>query len=133
LNSLLINPPNAGEYAILEDDSDETKSLYKLMFVLREGEELRLLRIVNFDRYTLDITRQRTFDAAGQVTSETKYADWTKHGDVRFPATIDMARPQDGYELQLNVTEFILNPADLTDEKFVLEPPANVQVRQLAR
>ncbi len=133
LNSLLISPPGAGEYAILEDDSDETKSLYKLIFVLREGEELRLLRIVNFDRYTLDITRQRTFDAAGQVTSETKYADWTKHGDVRFPGTIDMARPQDGYALQLNVTEFVLNPADLTDEKFVLEPPANVQVRELAK
>ncbi len=133
LNSLLINPPAPGEFAMLEDDSDETKALYKLIFVLREGDELRLLRSVYFDRYTLDIIRQRTFDAAGHVASETKYADWTQRGEVRFPNTIDMARPQDGYALQLNVTEFTPNPADLTDEKFVLEPPANVQIRELPK
>ena len=133
LNSLLINPASPGEAAILEDDTDETMAVYKLIFVERDGEELRLLRSVYFDRYTLDIARQRTFDSIGNVTSETRYSDWEPRGSVRFPGTIDMARPKDGYALQMKVTGFEFNPAELTGEKFVLNPPANAQIRELQR
>ncbi len=69
----------------------------------------------------------------GHVTSETKYSGWAAHGDVRFPTMIDMERPQDGYELQLSVTDFKLNPPDMTDEKFVLNPPPNAQIRTIAK
>jgi hypothetical protein len=133
LNSLLINPPAPGEAAILEDDSDETKAMYDLIFVERDGADLRLVRSVYFDRFTLDIVRQRTFDKAGHVSSETKYGNWEVHEKVRFPATIDMARPQDGYSLQLTVTEFKLNSPDVTDEKFVLNPPPNAEIRILTK
>ncbi len=133
LNALLINPPVTGEAAILEDVSDETRAIYKLIFILRDGDDLHLLRSVYFDRYTLDISAQRTFDKAGHVTSETKYNGWTAYGAVRFPHVIDMTRPQDGYELVLTVTDFKLNPADLTDEKFVLTPPPNAEIRSLSK
>jgi len=133
LNSLLINPAGLTEYAILEDDSDETKASYELLFVQHDGDDLRIRRSVYFDRYTLDVSRQRTFDEFGHVISETKYAAWTDHGAVRFPSTISMARPQDGYALQLNITDFLLNPPDVTDEKFALNPPPNAQVRTLTR
>ncbi len=133
LSSLLIDPPRVGETAILEDVSDETRSVYKLIFIKREGDDLHLLRSVYFDRYTLDISRQRTFDAAGHVLSETRYSNWRSYGDVRFPGMIDIERPQDGYELQLTVTEFKLNPADLGDEKFVLNPPPNAQIRNISK
>ncbi len=133
LNALLINPPATGEVAILEDVSDETRAIYKLIFILRDGDDLHLLRSVYFDRYTLDISAQRTFDKAGHVTSETKYSGWTAYGAVRFPHVIDMTRPQDGYELVLTVTDFKLNPADLTDEKFVLTPPPNAEIRSLSK
>jgi Domain of unknown function (DUF4292) len=133
LNSLLINPAGPSESTIMVDDSDETMAMYNLMFVKSDGDELRLLRAVYFDRYTLDISRQRTFDTSGQVASETKYADWTAHGAVRFPSSIDMARPKDGYELRLKITDFLLNPPEITDEKFVLNPPANAQVQTLSR
>jgi hypothetical protein len=131
LTSLLINPPAPGEYALLEDVSDESRAVYKLIFLERDGEEIRELRSVYFDRFTLDIIRQRTFDAASHVTSETKYNNWTEEGGVRFPLSIDMERPLDGYALQLQVTEFKLNPPDLTDEKFVLNPPPNAEIRRL--
>ncbi len=133
MNALLINPPMQGELAILEDVSDETISIYKLIFVVRDGGDLRLVRSVYFDRYTLDISRQRTFDSAGHATSETKYSGWQMYGGVRFPAVIDMARPQDGYSLLLNVTEFKANPPEITDEKFVLNPPPNAEIRKLTK
>lgn len=131
LSALLIDPPRPGETAILEDVSDETRSVYKLIFIKREGDDLHLLRSVYFDRYTLDISRQRTFDLDGHVVSETKYSGWQNYGKVRFPSLIDMARPQDGYELQLAITDFKLNPPDMSDEKFVLNPPDNTQIRTL--
>ena len=131
LSALLIDPPRPGETAILEDVSDETRSVYKLIFIKREGDDLHLLRSVYFDRYTLDISRQRTFDIAGHVVSETKYSGWQNYGDVRFPSMIDMARPQDGYELLLSITEFKLNPPDMSDEKFILNPPDNAQIRTI--
>ena len=131
LNALLISPPKPSEVPILEDASDETMSVYKLIFVERDGDDLRLVRSIYFDRYSLDISRQRTFDNAGHVASETKYSGWATHESARFPTLIDMARPQDGYELQLTVTDFKLNPPDITDEKFVLNPPPNAQVRML--
>ncbi len=131
LTSLLINPPSPGEYALLEDVSDESRAVYKLIFLEREGDEIHELRSVYFDRFTLDIIRQRTFDADSHVTSETKYSNWTEEGGVRFPLNIDVERPLDGYALQLQITEFKLNPTDLTDEKFALSPPPNAQVRVL--
>jgi hypothetical protein len=133
LTSLLINPPAPGEYALLEDVSDESRAVYKLIFLERDGDEIRELRSVYFDRFTLDISRQRTFDRSSHVTSETKYSNWSAQGGVRFPLSIDMERPLDGYALQLQVTEFKLNPADLTDEKFVLNPPPNAEIRRLPR
>jgi hypothetical protein len=109
--------------------SDESRAVYKLIFLERDGDDIRELRSVYFDRFTLDIIRQRTFDGDSHVTSETKYSNWTDEGGVRFPLKIDMERPLDGYALQLEVTEFKLNPPDLTDEKFVLTPPPNAQIR----
>ena len=133
LNSLLINPLAPGELAILEDDSDETKAIYKLIFVRRDGDDLRIVRTVYFDRYKLDVSRQRTFDDLGYVASETKYGDWQNFGPARFPKSIDMERPKDGYELGLTVTDFKLNPSDVTPQKFVLNPPPNAQIRTLTK
>lgn len=132
LNSLIIDPAQPDEAVILEDDSDETMATYELMFLLRDHDELRIRRSIYFDRYTLDIIRQRTFDAAGHVSSETKYSNWEMHNSARFPSVIDMARPQDGYALQMTVTEFKLNPPDVTDDKFVLDPPPNAQIKNLS-
>jgi hypothetical protein len=134
LNSLLINPPRAGELTMLEDVSDETKAEYKIIFVQRAGDDLRLLRSVYFDRYTLDVIRQRTFDSDGHVVSETNYSGWTGYGDdIKFPTMIDMARPKDGYELRLSVLDFKANPPDVTDEKFVLNPPPDAQIRTISK
>ena len=129
LNSLLIKPPRAGELAILEDDSDETKAIYKLIFVRPSGDDLRVVRTVYFDRYTLDVSRQRTFDETNHVESETKYSGWQTYGAVRFSTSIDMERPKDGYELVLDVTEFKLNPPDITAEKFVLNPSRTLRLK----
>jgi outer membrane lipoprotein-sorting protein len=86
---------------------------------------------VYFNRYTLQITRQKTFDAAGYIVSDTTYSNWKNYGGVPCPATIDIQRPQDGYELVLTVMDLKMNSPDITDQKFVLEKPPNAQVKVL--
>jgi outer membrane lipoprotein-sorting protein len=131
LTALLIKPPEPTELTILEDDTDETRATYILMVIERDGDQLKLLRNVYFDRYTLNISRQKTFDLDGYIASDTKYSDWKNFGGTRFPATIDIERPKDGYEVVLTVTDLKLNTAEVTPEKFVLNPPPNAKVRSL--
>jgi hypothetical protein len=133
LQSLLMRPPEVGpDMSILEDNTDESQAIYVVLLVgYDKGRALRALRNVYFDRYTLQISRQRTFDSEGNTVSDTKYANWKIFNGVPFPALIDIQRPQDGYELGLVVTELKLNDQGVTDEKFVLEQPPGAHVKVL--
>jgi hypothetical protein len=130
-NALLIEPPDAALATLLEDDTNETKAVYIVFCIRREGDDLRLLRNIYFDRYTLDIARQKTFDVSGNIISDTRYSNWKDFGGIRFPATIDLQRPLDGYELLLTVLGCKLNTPDATEDKFVLTPTPNQEVRVL--
>jgi hypothetical protein len=129
--ALLINPPDPDEVTLIEDDTDETKSVYILMFIQHNGDTYTPVRNLYFDRLTLAIVRQKTFDAAGYITSQTRYTDWQTYSGVPFPGTIDIQRPQDGYELILKVTEMKMNPPELSADKFTLTQPPNAQVKVL--
>jgi hypothetical protein len=116
---------------LLEDDTDETKAVYILLIVRQEQGELRLIRSIFFDRYSLDITRQKTFTPEGGIVSETKYADWKPYETVSFPSTITIRRPVDGYEVIMDVVEMHVNPGDMTADKFVLTQPPGSQLQRL--
>jgi len=131
LNALIIAPPNPDDLTMVEDDTDETKATYILFMVRREGENLHLERAVYFDRHTLVIGRQKTFDAKGDTVSETKYSDWKQYGDIFFPSLIQIRRPQDGYEVTMTVIDMKINTADVTEDKFVLEQPAGSTLERL--
>jgi hypothetical protein len=102
-----------------------------LLIVRRDQEQLRLVRSIYFDRYTLQIARQKTFDEAGIVVGDTRYSDWKDFGGVSFPAEIDIQRPLDGYEVSLSVVEMKINGEALTPDKFVLNQPPGSQLQQL--
>jgi hypothetical protein len=129
--SLLIDPPDPGEITMLEDDTDETKSVYILMIVHHDGDVYWLARNLYFDRHTLAIIRQKTFNPAGATTSQTKYGDWQTFSGVPFPTSIDIQRPLDGYELVLKVTDMKMNSGEVTADKFVLPQPPNAQLKVL--
>jgi hypothetical protein len=131
LNALLIRPPAPEDQVIFLDDSNETKAVYILEFVRSDTEGLHLQRNVYFDRHTLQISRQKTFDPEGYIISDTTYADWRVFSGIRFPSAIDVQRPQDGYEVQLAVTEMKMNDGAVTDQKFVLNPPSGAQIKEI--
>jgi hypothetical protein len=132
LTALMIYPPDpATEVALLEDDTSDSKAVYILLIVRRNQDQLWLARNIYFDRYTLAITRQKTFDPSGSIVSETTYSDWKSYGGASFPSEIDIRRPQENYEVQLSVVNLSVNAADVTPEKFVLNQPADAELKQL--
>ena len=131
LTSLLINPPGPTDITLLEDDTDETKSVYILMFIRHVGDSYIPIRNLYFDRQTLAISRQKTFDAEGYIISQTRYSEWQTYSGISFPSTIDIHRPQDGYELVLRVTDMKMNSAEVMSDKFELPQPPNAQLKIL--
>jgi outer membrane lipoprotein-sorting protein len=132
LNSLVVVPPNPQyEISVLQDDTDESKAVYIMTVLHREGEQIALDRNIYFDRRTLQINRQKTFNANGEILGETRYEDWKSYGNTRFPASIDIRRPQDGYEVTMDVSDLRSNDKSITAEKFNLVQPPNAQVREI--
>ncbi len=130
LVSLLVLPPGDNDLTVLEDDTDEMHAQYELLIINRDAGQPFLTRSIYFDRYTLQIARQRTFDSGGEIVSDTRYADWKAFGSQLYPSTVDINRPPEGYSLQLSVEELKVNP-ELTPDQFMLTPPADVEVRRL--
>ena len=134
LNSLLIYPPDPKtDVALVEDDINDTRPIYVVLIIRREHDQLKLVRSISFDRYTLQIVRQRSFDEAGHTLSDAKYSEWKNYGDTPFPSSIDIQRPQDGYEVSLSVMALKINTPDVTPEKFVLNQPPGTQLQQVSQ
>jgi hypothetical protein len=131
LQSMIIAPPGPGELTALEDDTDETKAVYIVLILRQEPGGVHLVRSVFFNRYTLEIARQKTFDAQGAIVSETRYSDWKPFGGVSFPSVIVIRRPLDGYEVTMDVLDLKVNTPEVTAEKFVLEQPAGSHLTRL--
>ena len=64
--------------------------------------------------------------------SDATYSDWHDYDGVPFPTAIDIKRPQDRYEVRLDVRTMKMNATDVTPEKFKLDPPEGAHVEQLA-
>jgi len=134
LNSLLIYPPDPKtDVALVEDDINDARPVYVVLIIRREQDQLKLVRSISFDRYTLQIVRQRSFDGAGHTLSDAKYSNWKNYGDIPFPTSIDIQRPEDGYEVSLSVVALKINTPDVTAEKFVLNQPPGTQLQQVSQ
>src|SRR5262249_36213988 len=96
-----------------------------------QQSQLKLARAVFFDRYSLEIARQKTFDDSGGIISETRYSDWKDFEGVRFPSAISIRRPKDGYELAITIVSAKFNQPDMTAQRFVLEQPPGAKVMEI--
>jgi hypothetical protein len=130
LTSLIIRPPADPAHTVMVDNTDETRAEYALLMMHDDNGKLVLSRVVYFDRYTLHITRQRTYDNTGGIVSDTRYSDWKLEKGVIFPYTITIRRPKDGYEVTVTVIAAQFN-ATLTADQFTLEQPAGSKVIEI--
>lgn len=125
------------ELAVLENTSEivtdaKTKKEVELptytLDIIHHGKEgWYLSRRIIFSRIDLLPSRQLEYDKNGNLVTITKYANYKDFNSLRFPATIEIQRPQEEYTIGLNVLKLNLNEP-LKDDQFALAQPAGAQL-----
>lgn len=117
---------DAKGHAILQDD-------YELVVIRKNGEKgAELSRKIVFGRTDLKPHRQYIYDDEGNVVTDSRYAEYKDYNGVNFPSRIEIYRPQEEYDIKMNLLKVDINKP-LTDQQFVLEQPAGAEVVHLDR
>ena len=134
-----INPKD--EIAVLENGY-ETLHDGKGHRVLQEDYELTVIkkaengwlleRKIVFSRTDLKPHEQFIYSEDGKIATDAKYAEYKDFSGTIFPSRIQIYRPQEEYDITLNMLKVEIN-TPLKDEQFVLTQPAGAQVVRLDR
>lgn len=116
---------DAKGHTILQDD-------YELVVIRRKGDGAMLSRKIVFSRTDLKPHRQYIYDEEGKLVTDARYAEYKDYDGVSYPSRIEIFRPQEEYDITLNMLKVEINHP-LTDEQFVLEQPAGAEVVHLDR
>jgi outer membrane lipoprotein-sorting protein len=129
-----VDPEN--EIAVLENDTElitDAKShtisrADYVIDVIRKGDHgWALSRKIIFSRTDLLPHRQLLYDAQGNVATNALYGNYKDDNGLKFPWQIEIARPQEEYDITLNIVKLDLNQP-LADDKFILEQPVGAEV-----
>ena len=124
---------DAKGHRILQDD-------YELTIIQRfdqgctQGcvEHPRLERKIIFGRADLRPHRQFIYSEDGRIATDAKYAEYKDFDGTSFPSRIEINRPQEEYDITLNMLKVEINKP-LKDEQFTLEQPPGALVVHLDR
>jgi len=140
--ALLLHPIDPQkDIAVLESDNpvefdEKTKQVRVLstyvVDVIRKGTDGKysLERKVIFDRNDLIPDHQVFYDKSGAPVTDANYSAFRYFNDVRVPTIIQIKRPQEGYDITLEITKATANGA-LKDEQFALDQPPGSQLINL--
>ncbi len=106
---------DAKGHRILQDD-------YELTVIQKVDKGWGLSRKIIFGRTDLKPHRQYIYSEDGKVATDARYAEYKDFGGISFPSRIEIYRPQEEYDITLNMLKVDIN-LPLKDEQFVLEQP----------
>ena len=138
--ALLIRPIDPErEIAVLENSNEILHDAkghrvlqedYELV-VIRKGEQgWALSRKIVFSRTDLKPHRQYIYDEQGKLVTDARYADYKDNDGISFPSRIEIFRPQEEYDITLNMLKLEIN-TPLRDDQFALEQPPGAEVVRL--
>jgi len=142
-DSLLIRPIDPEhEIAVLEN-GDEILHDAKGHRVLQDDYELIVIRKVDgnqgvlsrkivFSRTDLQPHRQYIYDDQHNLVTDARYANYKEYDGVNFPSRIEISRPQEEYDITLNMLKVEINKP-LRDDQFALQQPPGAEVVNLNR
>jgi hypothetical protein len=139
-DALLVQPIDPEhEIAVLENsyeilhDAKGNRVLqedYELTVIRKKGENGgELSRKIVFSRTDLQPHRQYLYEG-GKLVTDARYADYKDYDGVSFPSRIEIARPQEEYDIKLNMLKLEINQ-QLRDDQFALEQPPGAEVVHL--
>ena len=112
-------------HRILQDD-------YELTVIHKYDNGSRMSRKIIFGRVDLKPHRQYIYDENLKVATDARYAEYKDFDGVTFPSRIQISRPQEEFDITLNMLKVDINQM-LTDDQFLLEQPPGVDVIHLDR
>jgi hypothetical protein len=127
------------EIAVLENgyetlhDSKGNRILqedYELTVIQKYDKGWRLGRKIIFGRIDLKPHRQFIYSEDGTVATDARYAQYKDFDGVSFPSRIEISRPQEEYDITLNMLKVDIN-RPLNDDQFVLQQPSGAVVVNL--
>jgi len=116
---------DAKGHRVLQDD-------YELTVIKKTDNGWILERKIIFGRTDLKPHQQFIYSDDGKVATDAKYAAYKDYGGFSYPSRIEIYRPQEEYDITLNMLKVEIN-APLKDDQFVLQQPAGAQVVHLDR
>ena len=91
-----------------------------------------LSRKIIFSRTDLQPHRQLIYDDRGVLVTDVRYGDYSDYDGIPFPKQTEIERPQEEYDITLNIVKLELNKP-LNDDQFELQQPAGAEVVRLGK
>jgi len=110
-------------HRVLQDD-------YELVVIRKDDRGWALSRKIVFSRTDLQPHRQYIYDEQGQLATDARYASYKDYDGVSFASRIEIFRPQEEYDITLNMLKLEINKP-LRDDQFALEQPPGAEVVHL--
>jgi hypothetical protein len=115
---------DAKGHRVLQDD-------YELIVIRKIGANGGVLsRKIVFSRTDLQPHRQYIYDDQARLVTDARYADYKEHDGVSFPSRIEISRPEEEYDITLNILKLEINKP-LRDDQFALQVPPGAEVVHL--
>jgi hypothetical protein len=140
-DALLMQPIDPStELAVLENNYETLHDAkghtilqqdYDLVVIRKRGErDAVLARKIVFSRTDLQPTRQYIYDDQGTLVTDARYAEYKEYAGVSYASRIEIYRPEEEYDIKLNILKLEVNKP-LNDDQFVLEQPPGAEVVHL--
>jgi len=118
------------ENVLLEEADILPFRYYVLTLAMSGGQGWELDRKIWFDRATLQIARIQIYGHGGKLVSDIRTSNWQPSDGVSYPKAISLARPEDEYQLAIQITQLTLNQP-IASGKFQLAQPSGTELVQL--
>jgi Domain of unknown function (DUF4292) len=139
-DALLIRPVDSqNEIAVLENSFEilhdpkghrVLQDDYELVVIRKRENGWILSRKIVFSRTDLQPHRQYIYDDLGNLATDARYANYKDYDGVSFASRIEIFRPQEEYDITLNILKMEINKP-LRDDQFALEQPPKAEVVDL--
>jgi outer membrane lipoprotein-sorting protein len=103
---------------------------YEIVVVRKGKMGWFLSRKIIFSRTDLQPHRQLIYDDRGILVTDVRYGEYKDYDGISFPTQTEIERPQEAYDITLNILKLELNKP-LTDDQFDLQQPAGAEVVHL--
>jgi hypothetical protein len=142
-DALLIRPIDPEhEIAVLENSYDILHDAkghrvlqedYELIVIRKKDANVGVLsRKIVFSRTDLQPHRQYIYDEQAKLVTDARYANYKEYDGTDFPSRIEISRPQEEYDITLNLLKVEINKP-LRDDQFALHQPPGAEVVHLDR